>query len=140
MTRTSFRGLMARVVHAPAIAARKATKALSGRGSKTERMATAGVAGGLSGDSAWGESSGQPARSSSRSSSQQGRGECSGQPRRSSSHFGRGERSVPIDTITDVPLDLFKNLVQAGETARRRGQHHVVRSGRSYASLRRSGE
>ncbi|CAK0848565.1 unnamed protein product [Prorocentrum cordatum] len=34
-------------------------------------------------------------------------------------------RSVPIDGDTHIPEELFKELLQAGKEARRRGQHEV---------------
>merc|ERR1719230_1512816 len=38
------------------------------------------------------------------------------------------DKKVYIDRTTEVPLELYLDLVEAGRRARARGQHHKARS------------
>lgn len=53
------------------------------------------------------------------------------------SALGGGRRQA-IDSLTEVPVDLFEALVQAGRRARHRGQHRLVDNGRGFRRLRLS--
>lgn len=47
-------------------------------------------------------------------------------------------RTVPIDSMTNVPVDLFERLLKEGQRAR--GQHRLVRSARERPRLLRNGQ